>query len=96
MADPNGVKAIHTEATATAVTGRTYLRGYQVLSGGTAGDIIIRDGGAGGVVGVQFNIAPNQNSVVSTKIPGAGILFETNIHVTLPTGAKITMFYQRA
>jgi hypothetical protein len=26
-------------------------------------------------------------------IPGQGILFETNVHVTLPATAKITVFY---
>jgi hypothetical protein len=86
------VKAIHTESTATLVSGRTRLKAYQAISGGTAGDIIYRDGGASGVIKLQFNISTGTQPI-SLLIPGEGILFETSIHVTLPTSAKITTFY---
>jgi hypothetical protein len=87
------VKSVHTETTATVITYRTRIKGYQCLSGGTAGDIIIRDGGATGEVRLQFNIPANTNNPFSTLIPGEGILFYTDVHVTLPTAAKITLFY---
>ena len=86
------VKASHTEATGTAVNGRARLKGYQCISGGTAGDIIFRDGGASGAIGLQFNIGTGTQPI-SLNIPGDGILFTTDIHVTLPTGAKVTVFY---
>lgn len=38
------VKSAHIEATATAVAYRTRVRGYQFLTGGTAGNITFRDG----------------------------------------------------
>jgi len=87
------VKAVHTEATGTMVSGRNRLKGYQCLAGGTAGDIIFRDGGAGGVVRLQFNVPANTNNPFANLIPGEGILFTTDIHVTLPTAAKVTVFY---
>ena len=87
------VKSSHVEATGTMVTGRTRIKGYQCLSGGTAGDIIFRDGGATGVTRLQFNIPGNTNNPFSNLIPGQGILFDTDVHVTLPTAAKITVFY---
>lgn len=87
------VKATHVEATGTMVTGRTRVKGYQCLSGGTAGDIILRDGGASGVIKLQFNIPANTNNPFANLIPGEGILFTTDVHVTLPTAAKITVFY---
>ncbi len=86
------VKAAHAEATGTLVAERTRLKGYQLLSGGTAGDIIFKDGGSGGVERLRVNISTNQ-APISTIIPGEGILFSTNIHVTLPATAKITVFY---
>jgi hypothetical protein len=86
------VKAVHTEATGTMVSGRNRLKGYQCLSGGTAGDIIFRDGGAAGTVRLQFNIGTGAQPV-GLPIPGEGILFTTDIHVTLPTSAKVTVFY---
>jgi hypothetical protein len=87
------VKAQHLEATGTAVASRTRVKGYQFLSGGTAGDIIFRDGGASGTVRLQFNIAAAPTNALSTLIPGEGILFNTDVHVTLPATAKITVFY---
>jgi hypothetical protein len=87
------VKASHVEATGTMVTGRTRVKGYQCLSGGTAGDIVFRDGGASGAILLEFNVPANTNNPFANIIPGEGILFQTDVHVTLPTAAKITVFY---
>jgi hypothetical protein len=86
------VKAAHTEATGTVVNERTRLKGYQCISGGTAGDIIFRDGSASGVERLRFNIGTGTQPI-GLLIPGEGILFNTNIHVTLPATAKATVFY---
>ena len=93
MAMQTDVKAVHAEATGTVVTGRTRIKGYQCLSGGTAGDIIFRDGGASGTIRLQFNIPANTNNPFANLIPGEGILFDSDVHVTLPTAAKVTVFY---
>jgi hypothetical protein len=90
------VKAAHTEATDTMVSGRNRLKAYHCISGGTAGDVIFRDGGASGTIRLQFNIGTGTQPVV-LNIPGEGILFDTSIHVTLPgtapNVAKVTVFY---
>jgi hypothetical protein len=87
------VKSSHVEATGTLVSGRVRVKGYQCLSGGTAGDVIFRDGGASGTIRLQFNIPNNTNNPFANLIPGEGILFTTDVHVTLPTAAKVTVFY---
>lgn len=86
------VKSKHTEATGTVLTGRYRLKGYHCISGGTAGDVILRDGGAAGEIELQFNIGTGTQPIVML-VPGEGILFETSIHVTLPATAKLTVFY---
>ena len=86
------VKAVHAEATGTLVSGRTRVKAYQAISGGTAGDIIFRDGGASGTIRLQFNISTGVQPI-SLLIPGEGILFYNDVHVTLPTNAKVTTFY---
>ena len=86
------VLSAHTEATGTLVASRTRVRAYHCISGGTAGDVIVRDGGASGTTLLQFNIGAGTQPITMT-IPGQGILFETNVHVTLPATAKITVFY---
>jgi hypothetical protein len=93
MAMQTDVKSSHVEATGTMVSGRTRVKGYQCLSGGTAGDIIFRDGGASGPIKLQFNVPANTNNPFANIIPGEGILFTTDVHVTLPTSAKVTLFY---
>jgi hypothetical protein len=92
MSTLTNVFAVHSEATGTVYAGATNLAGYQCLSGGTAGDIIFRDGGAAGTIRLQFNIPANTNNPFGNIIPGNGIRFTTDIHVTLPTSAKITIF----
>ena len=92
MSMQTDVKSAHIETTGTLVDYRTRVRGYQLLSGGTAGDIIFKDGGSGGTELLRLNISTNL-APISTIIPGEGILFNTNVHVTLPASAKITVFY---
>jgi hypothetical protein len=87
------VKATHVEATGTMASGRVRVKGYQCLSGGTAGDIVFRDGGASGTIRLQFNVPANTNNPFANIIPGEGILFVTDVHVTLPTSTKVTIFY---
>ena len=86
------VLSSHVEATGTIVSGRVRLKGYQCISGGTAGDIIFRDGGASGTIRLRFNIGTGTQPI-GLSIPGEGILFDTDIHVTLPATAKVTVFY---
>ena len=92
MAMQYDVKSAHVEATGTMVASRTRLKGYQCISGGTAGDIIFRDGGASGTIRLRFNIGTGTQPI-GLAIPGEGILFDTDIHVTLPASAKVTVFY---
>jgi hypothetical protein len=92
MAMQTDVKSSHVEATGTMVSGRTRVKGYQCISGGTAGDIVYRDGGATGIERLRFNIGTGTQPIGLT-IPGEGILFTTDVHVTLPTAAKVTVFY---
>jgi hypothetical protein len=86
------VLAAHRETTGTMVSGRNRVKGLIVTPGGTAGDIILRDGGSGGTARLQFNLSTNQ-SAFSFTVPGEGVLFLTDIHVTLPTSSKLTVFY---
>ena len=86
------VKSAHADATGTMVSGRTRLKGYQCISGGTAGEIIFRDGGSGGTERLRFNIGTGTQPI-GLSVPGEGILFTTDLHVTLPATAKATIFY---
>ena len=92
MSMQTDVQAVHRETSGTVVSGRNRLKGLIVTPGGTAGDIILKDGGSGGTVRLQFNLSTNQ-AAFSVLVPGEGVLYITDIHVTLPTSSKITVFY---
>jgi len=87
------ITAKHTDTTGTLATGRFQLRGHQSVGGGTAGDVIYRDGGASGTVKFQFNIGGGTQPI-GLNFPADGILFTTDVHVTLPTSAKTTAFLE--
>jgi len=91
MSTLTNVFAEHADATGTIYSGATNLAGYQLASGGTAGEIVFRDGGSGGTERLRVNITTN-TAVISTLLPGNGIRFNTDIHVTLPTGAAVSIF----
>ena len=81
----------HNDATGTIYAGATNLAGYQLASGGVAGEIVFRDGGSGGTERLRVNITTN-TAVISTLLPGNGIRFNTDIHVTLPASSSVTIF----
>ena len=91
MSTLTNVFSKHEDATGVIYNGATNLAGYQLASGGTAGEIVFRDGGSGGTELLRVNITTN-TAVISTLIPGNGIRFNTNIHVTLPANAAVTIF----
>jgi hypothetical protein len=91
MSTLTNVFAVHEDSTGTMYSGATNLAGYQLASGGVAGEIVFRDGGSGGTVMLRVNITTN-TAVISTLIPGNGIRFTTDIHVTLPASAAVTIF----
>jgi hypothetical protein len=92
MSTLTNVFAAHADATGTIYAGATNLAGYQCLSGGAAGEIVFRDGGSGGTIRLRINIPANTNNPFANIIPGNGIRFTTDIHVTLPANASATIF----
>ena len=92
MSTLTNVFSEHNDATGVIYAGATNLAGYQVAPGGTAGEIVFRDGGASGTVRLTLNIPAAPLTPISTLIPGNGIRFNTNIHVTLPASAAVTIF----
>lgn len=91
MSTLTNVFSAHKDATGTIYSGATNLAGYQIAPGGGAGEIVFRDGGGSGTVRLRVNTTAN-TACVSTLIPGNGIRFSTDIHVTLPGTTAVTIF----
>jgi hypothetical protein len=94
MAMQTDVKAGHKDASGVVFVGRIRVKGYQVASGGTAGEIQFWDNATtnSGTEAITLNITTN-TAVISTLIPGEGVLFQNGVYVVLPANASITVFY---
>jgi len=86
---------VHADANVQAITGPVRVKGYQVASGGVAGEIQFWDTASNSATGTErltLNINTN-TAVISTLIPGEGIRFELGVYIKLPANAAITTFY---
>lgn len=85
------VKSARATATGTLVGERTRLKGVVVTGTAGAGSVIFRDGGASGPILLQLDVLANAEKEID--IPGEGILFSTDIHVTIAALTSVVGFY---
>ena len=88
------VKSAHTGGTQTnlaLISGRVRIKGVAITGGAGAGAGKFLDASGGNVL-LELDTGSNSN-MTNVLLPGEGILFTTDVHVTLPTAAKITVFY---
>jgi hypothetical protein len=69
------------------------LRGLYVRSAGTAGTVVLKDGGASGTTLLTIN-TPAAVGAHYIDIPGGGIEFATDMYAVLTTADACTAFYQ--
>ncbi len=86
MAMLTDVSSAFRSTTGTAYTGRTRLRGINTTGTGT---VTFRDGGAGGVTKVVIDTTGTHFIL----IPADGVLFQTDMHLTLTGVTGVTVFY---
>ena len=88
------VKSVRVAATGIARPVRTRVKGVYITHGASAGSVTLRDGGAGGAVELQLDTVASNTYPTYLRLPGDGILFDTDVHVTLGTGVtSVTLFY---
>ena len=88
------VQSAHCDANASLVTGPTRLKGYSLVSGGTAGEIVFYDNasGASGTYRLVLHVSANQGPGAGV-IPGEGIRFTNGIYVSMPVDTHLTIDY---
>lgn len=88
------VHATHASSTGVAFDQPAVLVGFYVSPGGTAGDVVLNDGGTGGTEKVRITLS-SDSAGTDVNIPQGGIPFETDIAVSnLPTSSNVTLFYK--
>lgn len=83
-------------ATATATgalfVGRARVRGIVITNAATAGSVVLKNGGTGGTALLTIN-TPAAIGTSEIDIPGEGILFASDVWLTLTTATSVTIFY---
>lgn len=79
-------------STNTLVSTTCRVRGIYVRAAGSAGTLVLKDGGASGTAKVTIN-TPAAVGGHYHEIPGGGVLFSTDCHATLTTADAVTIYY---
>ena len=74
------------------VDARTRIKAMTVTSSGTAGSVILKDGGSGGTTKITIN-TPAVAEIFNILIPAEGVLFETDVYIDLTSVDSVTVFY---
>lgn len=87
------VKSAHATATGTLVSAPARLLGVYMSFVAGAGDVVFRDGGAGGAVLLTLT---TPQAVGSSYVPvaGGGLQFTTDVHVTIAGADSVTAIYE--
>lgn len=78
---------------AAANIGRARVRGLYIIPAGTAGSIVLKDGGSSGTTVATFNTVASATQPIYILLPGEGLLFSTNIYATITSIGSVTLFY---
>lgn len=87
------IQAATVTANNVAVNKRARVKGLSYVTGGTAGSVVIKDGGSGGTTVLTLN-TPATTDTYDLMIPDNGILCATNVHVTVSNVTSVTVLYE--
>ena len=89
------VLAANLTGTETLYAGPGRLRGYAWIGGATAGSLTFKDGGASGSPTLVVYTPASAAAADSVMLPGSGIAFATDLHVTFSNAAGVTAIYAK-
>lgn len=92
MSMQTDVKASAITASGSVYGQRTRVKAITVTTSGTAGSVVLKDGGSGGTALITLN-TPAVAEMFNILIPGEGVRFENDVYGTLTNVTAITVFY---
>lgn len=72
---------------------RARIKQLYIVPGATAGTLVFRDGGASGSTKLSLDTVASATAPTTIDIPGEGLLFGTNVHITLTSVTSVVAFY---
>jgi len=86
------VKASAITASGSVYAQRTRVKAITVTTSGTAGSVVLKDGGSSGTALITLN-TPAVAEMFNILIPGEGVLFSSDVYGALTNVSSITVFY---
>ena len=78
---------------ATTALARCRVKSIYIVPTGTAGSLVLRDGGSGGTVKATINTVASASQPTYMLLPGEGLVFQTAVYGTVTNLGSATIFY---
>lgn len=78
---------------AAANISRCRVKAVYIVPSGTAGSVVLRNGGASGTTIATFNTVASATQPTYILLPGEGLLFGSDVHGTVTSVGSVTLFY---
>lgn len=78
---------------ATNNIGRCRVKAIYIVPSGTAGSVVLKDGGSGGTTIATLNTVASATQPTYMLFPGEGLLFRTSVYGTVANIGSVTVFY---
>lgn len=73
--------------------GRYRVKAIYIVPSASAGSVVFKDGGSGGTTKITVNTLASSTAPDYILVPGEGVLFQTDIYVTVTSVASVMVFY---
>jgi hypothetical protein len=73
--------------------GRVRVKALYIVPAAAAGSVVFKDGGASGSTKMTVNTLASSTAPYWLLFPGEGVLFQTEVYATVPTGASVLVMY---
>ena len=78
---------------ATTALARCRVKSIYIVPTGTAGSLVLRDGGSGGTVKATVNTVASVAQPTYMLMPGEGLVFQTAVYGTVSNLGSATIIY---
>ena len=85
------VKSFNITSTGVVDSAEGILRGMVIRGTNTGGSVVFKDGGSGGTIILTID-TPAKVDYAYTPIPGAGLVYRTNLYAELTNVDGLTVF----
>lgn len=72
---------------------RCRVMAIYIVPSGTAGSVVLKDGGASGSTLATFNTVASATAPTYLLMPGEGMLFRSDVYGTLTSVGSVTLIY---